>query len=74
MTSLETPTAPRLTLSITGRNLPTDEDDLETLLDRLEAAASSILGEVIDELNIEIESWIGQFSATVNSICQVCVN
>ena len=72
MTSSTTSTDPRLTLSITGRNLPINEDELESLLEHLETAATRLLAET--NTDADIESWIGQFYATVEPICPACGN
>lgn len=71
-TSIDEPAGRRITLTITGADLPDNEDDLQPLLEGLEEAASTVLTDAIGESNLDIESWLGHFYATVRPTCPDC--
>ena len=73
-TSDDVTNGPRITLSITGTDLPTEEADLESILIKLEIATSALLEDALGDSDIEIESWIGQFYTTVEPTCPACGN
>lgn len=66
------PHAQRITLTITGTELPSEEDDLQSLLEHLEEAARTVLTDVVGKANADIDSCLSHWYATVKPTCPDC--